>query len=132
MFVPQERSRNGDRPAVLRGGSVAEQLEDVADVGACAGEIEESMFFWRAVNAEVWLRVYIDGKTRALDGLDLEVATGTVFGLLGPNGAGKTTACACALTVAETDEALISDCSSGMSVSNVLFTLLTPSAAMTS
>ena len=25
------------------------------------------------------------GKTRALDGLDLEVATGTVFGLLGPN-----------------------------------------------
>jgi asparagine synthase (glutamine-hydrolysing) len=34
---------------------------------ACAGEVEESMFFWRAVNAEVWLRVYIDGKTRALD-----------------------------------------------------------------
>ena len=34
---------------------------------ACAGEVEESMFFWRAVNAEVWLRVYIDGSTRALD-----------------------------------------------------------------
>ncbi len=34
---------------------------------ACSGEVEESMFFWRAVNAEVWLRVYIDGKTRALD-----------------------------------------------------------------
>ena len=32
------------------------------------------------------------GKTRALDGLDLEVQAGTVFGLLGPNGAGKTTA----------------------------------------
>src|ERR1700722_7970793 len=32
------------------------------------------------------------GKTLALDGLDLEVAAGTVFGLLGPNGAGKTTA----------------------------------------
>jgi ABC-2 type transport system ATP-binding protein len=31
------------------------------------------------------------GKTRALDGLDLTVATGTVCGLLGPNGAGKTT-----------------------------------------
>ena len=28
---------------------------------------------------------------RALDGLDLEVASGEVFGLLGPNGAGKTT-----------------------------------------
>ena len=34
---------------------------------ACAGEVEESMFFWRAVNAEVWLRIFIDGKTRALD-----------------------------------------------------------------
>jgi ABC-2 type transport system ATP-binding protein len=31
------------------------------------------------------------GKTRALDGLDLSVPPGTVFGLLGPNGAGKTT-----------------------------------------
>ncbi|WP_380165972.1 ATP-binding cassette domain-containing protein [Jannaschia sp. R86511] len=31
-------------------------------------------------------------KVRALDGLDLRVAQGTVLGLLGPNGAGKTTA----------------------------------------
>jgi ABC-2 type transport system ATP-binding protein len=31
------------------------------------------------------------GDVVALDGLDLEVAAGTVFGLLGPNGAGKTT-----------------------------------------
>jgi ABC-2 type transport system ATP-binding protein len=31
------------------------------------------------------------GRTHALSGLDLSVATGTVFGLLGPNGAGKTT-----------------------------------------
>lgn len=30
------------------------------------------------------------GPTRALDGLDLEVATGEVHGFLGPNGAGKT------------------------------------------
>lgn len=30
-------------------------------------------------------------EVRALDGLDLQVAAGEVFGLLGPNGAGKTT-----------------------------------------
>lgn len=32
------------------------------------------------------------GTTRALDGLDLRVPAGTVYGLLGPNGAGKSTA----------------------------------------
>jgi ABC-2 type transport system ATP-binding protein len=31
------------------------------------------------------------GRTRALHGLDLEVAVGEVFGFLGPNGAGKST-----------------------------------------
>lgn len=36
--------------------------------------------------------VKIFGKTRAVDGLDLAVPAGTVYGLLGPNGAGKTTA----------------------------------------
>jgi ABC-2 type transport system ATP-binding protein len=32
------------------------------------------------------------GETRAVDGVDLRVPTGGVFGVLGPNGAGKTTA----------------------------------------
>src|SRR5688572_21307191 len=31
------------------------------------------------------------GRTRALDGLDLEVRPGEVHGFLGPNGSGKTT-----------------------------------------
>ena len=31
------------------------------------------------------------GKTRALDGVDLRIRQGSVYGLLGPNGAGKTT-----------------------------------------
>jgi len=31
------------------------------------------------------------GEVRALDGVDLSVASGSVFGFLGPNGAGKTT-----------------------------------------
>ncbi|WP_035126127.1 daunorubicin resistance protein DrrA family ABC transporter ATP-binding protein [Conexibacter woesei] len=32
------------------------------------------------------------GDTQALDGVDLDVAPGTILGVLGPNGAGKTTA----------------------------------------
>jgi ABC-2 type transport system ATP-binding protein len=40
----------------------------------------------------------------ALDGLDLEVPKGSVFGLLGPNGAGKTTAIRILTTLLEPDE----------------------------
>ncbi|WP_236241597.1 ATP-binding cassette domain-containing protein [Streptomyces sp. CC228A] len=36
--------------------------------------------------------VKVFGSTRALDGVDLRVPAGTVYGVLGPNGAGKTTA----------------------------------------
>src|SRR6202167_6424489 len=32
------------------------------------------------------------GRLRAVDGIDLEVRQGEIFGVLGPNGAGKTTA----------------------------------------
>ena len=31
------------------------------------------------------------GETRAVDGVDLAVRRGSVYGVLGPNGAGKTT-----------------------------------------
>lgn len=43
-----------------------------------------------AVRAEALVKTF--GATRALDGIDFEIPTGTVLGLLGPNGAGKTTA----------------------------------------
>ncbi|WP_218579612.1 ATP-binding cassette domain-containing protein [Phytohabitans houttuyneae] len=36
--------------------------------------------------------VKVFGKTRAVDGIDLAVPAGSVYGVLGPNGAGKTTA----------------------------------------
>jgi ABC-2 type transport system ATP-binding protein len=43
------------------------------------------------------------GELAALDGVDFEVPTGTVFGLLGPNGAGKTTAVRILATVLRAD-----------------------------
>ena len=43
-----------------------------------------------AVDVRGLVKVY-EGKTRALDGVDLRVEAGKVFALLGPNGAGKTT-----------------------------------------
>jgi len=42
-----------------------------------------------AVEAEGLVKVF--GQNRAVDGVDLRVRTGTVYGVLGPNGAGKTT-----------------------------------------
>ncbi|MYT28150.1 MULTISPECIES: ATP-binding cassette domain-containing protein [unclassified Streptomyces] len=42
---------------------------------------------------------YAFGETRAVDGVDLAVRPGEVFGLLGPNGAGKTTAIRCITTL---------------------------------
>jgi ABC-2 type transport system ATP-binding protein len=42
-----------------------------------------------AIEAEGLVKIF--GDNRAVDGVDLEVATGSVYGVLGPNGAGKTT-----------------------------------------
>jgi len=43
-----------------------------------------------AIEAVSLVKVF--GKNRAVDGLDLQVPVGSVYGVLGPNGAGKTTA----------------------------------------
>ncbi|HEY8548137.1 MAG TPA: ATP-binding cassette domain-containing protein, partial [Acidimicrobiales bacterium] len=42
-----------------------------------------------AIETEGLVKVF--GETRAVDGIDLAVPAGSVFGVLGPNGAGKTT-----------------------------------------
>ncbi len=45
-----------------------------------------------AVLTQALVKSYERGRVIALDGLDLRVPEGSVFGFLGPNGAGKTTA----------------------------------------
>ncbi len=47
------------------------------------------------------------GRRAALDGLDLVVPRGSVFGLVGSNGAGKTTMMACCAGLLEADEGVI-------------------------
>jgi ABC-2 type transport system ATP-binding protein len=54
-----------------------------------------------AIEARGLVKVY--GETRALDGIDLTVRRGQVFGFLGPNGAGKTTAIRILATLARPD-----------------------------
>ncbi len=53
------------------------------------------------IRAEGLVKHY--GEVKALDGLDLTVAEGSVLGLLGPNGAGKTTAVRILTTLLEAD-----------------------------
>ncbi|RZQ61659.1 ATP-binding cassette domain-containing protein [Amycolatopsis suaedae] len=55
-----------------------------------------------AIQAEGLVKRY--GATTALDGVDLEVPTGSVLGVLGPNGAGKTTAVRILATLIRPDE----------------------------
>jgi len=43
------------------------------------------------IRTERLTKVYAGSEFTAVDGLDLEVGSGEIFGLLGPNGAGKTT-----------------------------------------
>lgn len=48
------------------------------------------------------------GRLAAVDGLDLDVPVGSVFGLIGPNGAGKTTTMQCVTTLLAPDAGTIS------------------------
>jgi ABC-2 type transport system ATP-binding protein len=55
-----------------------------------------------AIEAEGLVKVF--GRTRALDGIDLQVEAGTILGMLGPNGAGKTTTVRVLTTLLRPDE----------------------------
>jgi ABC-2 type transport system ATP-binding protein len=57
--------------------------------------------FENAIEADGLVKSY--GDVRALDGIDLTVGAGTVFGLLGPNGAGKSTAVKILTTLSRPD-----------------------------
>ena len=48
--------------------------------------------------------VKIFGRQRAVDGVDLTVPAGSIFGILGPNGAGKTTTLRMLLGIVDPDE----------------------------
>lgn len=54
-----------------------------------------------AVEADGLVKAF--GRTRAVDGVDLRVATGSVYGVLGPNGAGKSTTIAMLATLLRPD-----------------------------
>ncbi|MFE3513811.1 ATP-binding cassette domain-containing protein [Streptomyces sp. NPDC059166] len=55
-----------------------------------------------AIETEGLVKVF--GENRAVDGVDLAVPTGTVYGVLGPNGAGKTTTVRVLATLLRPDE----------------------------
>ena len=44
-----------------------------------------------AIRVEHLIKSYSPDRPNAVDGINFEIAKGTIFGLLGPNGAGKTT-----------------------------------------
>ena len=54
-----------------------------------------------AVEADGLVKVF--GTNRAVDGVDLRVPTGSIYGVLGPNGAGKTTTIAMLATLLRPD-----------------------------
>lgn len=55
-----------------------------------------------AVEARGLVKVF--GDNRAVDGVDLNVRAGSIYGVLGPNGAGKTTTIRMLATLLKADE----------------------------
>jgi ABC-2 type transport system ATP-binding protein len=68
---------------------VIRSLNGLKDIGPGTRESDE-MTATLAIHAVGLVKTF--GRLRAVDGVDLEVGQGEIFGVLGPNGAGKTTA----------------------------------------
>ncbi len=67
------------------------RIDGAAPVGAdLAGVIEDGVLA-EVIRTVALTKVYEGADFAAVDGLDLTVRAGEIFGLLGPNGAGKTT-----------------------------------------
>jgi ABC-2 type transport system ATP-binding protein len=83
-----------------------------------------------AIEAHGLVKVY--GKTRALDGIDLTVRRGQVFGFLGPNGAGKTTTIRILATLTRPDggTARVLGCDVVSEADAIRARLATPSATL--
>ncbi len=60
-----------------------------------------------AVEVKELRKTYKGGNVLALDGIDLRIARGEIFGLIGPNGAGKTTLIGCLLALLQPDSGSI-------------------------
>jgi len=84
------RNTTGGRDAAGRGTPAAEERTKTTDAASTGGGTDAVTCAGLA---------YAFGQTIAVDGLELSVRDGEVFGLLGPNGAGKTTAIRCITTL---------------------------------
>ncbi|MEU8794254.1 ATP-binding cassette domain-containing protein [Streptomyces sp. NPDC048643] len=94
------RYESGPEEPARRDGPVAAGGEVPAEAVGTAGATGATDATAAAPNAVSCSGlVYTFGETTAVDGLDLDVRDGEVFGLLGPNGAGKTTAIRCITTL---------------------------------
>ena len=93
-----------DRGPSYRGSSEDGQRTDALHIAAAgSAKYVRGVALTAVVEVESLHKSYRQrrgGKVRALDGLELSVRAGGVFGFLGPNGSGKTTTIRCLLGLA--------------------------------
>lgn len=92
-------------PARAAEPSVAEKLPLLADVRAAASDLDESEMAPVVLSISGLVKRF--GDTAAVDGIDLTVRAGQIFGIVGPNGAGKTTTLSIVTGVLRPDEGTV-------------------------